>query len=250
MATSTKIYHDTSNIQKKCGVELIDLIGEKSLASCNKILDLGCGTGYLASVMAMKAVEGTVLGVDPDKDRIELAQTNYSNIKNLKFIEGTHETFPADEYDLVYSNYVLHWIKSKDVLFQRVYKYLKNGGQFGVCVPCCLQWAPVCLQLSQLMGPDRGKAILNSFAYASPDEYKQLAAENGFTISYFKDKTIPYQWNNIDDVITWLTGVCHGAFDPSAIDPVALESFKKPYGEEPVMIDRDVLYFTLIKHEH
>ena len=235
---------DTS---QRCGIRLIERIGEKSLASCNKVLDLGCGNGYLTSVIAMKVVEGTVLGVDPDKDRIELAQTNYSNIKNLKFIEGTHETFPADEYDLVFSNLVLHWIESKDVLFQRVYKYLKNGGQFFFSVPYAMP--ELLLQLSHLTG-----ITPRSFFFSTSDEYKQLAADSGFTVSCFENNVAQYQWNNIDDVITWWTHVCphicHGSFDPSAIDPVTLENFKKPYGKEPVGADAPVVYFTLMKHKH
>ena len=48
------------------------------------MLDLGCGTGYLASVLAQRVgPEGKVTGVDPDRERIRLAQEQYGTINNL-----------------------------------------------------------------------------------------------------------------------------------------------------------------------
>ena len=245
MSGAAKIYNETSFLQQEYGLELIELMDE-FLTSCNtnhKILDLGCGTGYLASVVAQK-VTATVLGVDPDKERVALAQSSYSDFTNLRFIEGSHETFPAEQYDLIFSNIVFHWIKNKDVLFERAYKYLKSGGQFVFCVPSNL--ASILYAVSHLMGPDEGAAILNSFSFATSDEYMQLAVDNGFAISYYGEKIMRNQWKDIDDLITWWTGVCHGAFDPTAIDPVKLENFKKPYGKQPVNVVHPVFYYFIL----
>ena len=245
MSDAANIYNNTSFMQQEYGLELIELMDEFLTSANHKVLDLGCGTGYLASVVAQK-VTATVLGVDPDKERVALAQNSYSNLKNLQFIEGSHETFPAEQYDLIFSNIVFHWIKNKDVLFERASKYLKSGGQFVFCVPSYLP--SILCKLSYLMGPDKGAAILNSFSFATSDEYKQLAVDHGFAVLHFEDKIIEHLWKNIDDLITWWTGVCHGVFDPSAIDPVELQNFKKPYGEKPVDIGMpEFYYFTMIK---
>ena len=48
------------------------------------ILDLGCGTGELSAYLAeLIGLEGKVIGVDPDKERIQLARESHSQIKNL-----------------------------------------------------------------------------------------------------------------------------------------------------------------------
>ena len=48
------------------------------------ILDLGCGTGELSSYLAeLVGPEGKVIGVDPDKERIQLAKETQSNRKSF-----------------------------------------------------------------------------------------------------------------------------------------------------------------------
>ena len=54
------------------------------------ILDLGCGTGELSAYLAeLVGPEGKVVGVDPDKERILLAQQSHGEIKNLSLVEGS-----------------------------------------------------------------------------------------------------------------------------------------------------------------
>ena len=45
------------------------------------ILDLGCGTGELSAYLAeLVGSQGKVIGVDPDKERIQLAKESHSEI--------------------------------------------------------------------------------------------------------------------------------------------------------------------------
>ena len=50
------------------------------------------------------------MGVDPDKERVKIANEKYGK-SNLEFLEGDSENFPTNQYDIVYSNYVLQWIQ-------------------------------------------------------------------------------------------------------------------------------------------
>ena len=60
------------------------------------ILDLGCGTGELSAHLAeLVGPEGMVIGVDPDKERIQLAKEAHSQIENLSFVEGSAINFPG-----------------------------------------------------------------------------------------------------------------------------------------------------------
>ena len=53
------------------------------------ILDLGCGTGELSAYLAeLVGAEGKVIGVDPDKERIQLARETHHQVKNLSFLDG------------------------------------------------------------------------------------------------------------------------------------------------------------------
>ena len=43
----------------------------------------------------MVGPEGMVIGVDPDKERIQLAKEAHSQIENLSFVEGSAINFPG-----------------------------------------------------------------------------------------------------------------------------------------------------------
>ena len=88
------------------------------------ILDLGCGTGELSTYLAeLVGSEGKVIGVDTDKERIQLARKSHSGIKNLSLEEGSATNFPgigSKSYDIIFSNYALHWIPNKQQAFKNV----------------------------------------------------------------------------------------------------------------------------------
>jgi len=127
-----EIYHKTAMKQYEDGTTLIDLLSptEKS-----KVLDLGCGTGYLSKVLGERVSPGgEVVGVDPDKARIKVAKEKYAS-SNVVFFEGSTNEFPEDQYDFIFSNYVLHWVKDKESAFKKVYKNLKAAWR-SLWIPC------------------------------------------------------------------------------------------------------------------
>ena len=58
--------------QSKDGLDLIERV---PLRQGMNVLDLGCGTGYLASIIASEIGErGSVTAVDPGKERLNIAK--------------------------------------------------------------------------------------------------------------------------------------------------------------------------------
>ena len=54
----------------------------------DKVLDLGCGTGYLSKVLAdLVGPEGQVVAIDPDTERLKVAKDKYT-ASNLQYLEG------------------------------------------------------------------------------------------------------------------------------------------------------------------
>lgn len=145
---------------------------------CCTVIDLGCGTGNHTVKLAEKVgPNGVVIGVDPDKERICVANTKWAK-DNLTFVAGDEETFPEGQYDLFFSYYAVHWIKRKQLLFKRVYKNLKPGGQFAFVVS--KETSHLGKEISSLMGPEGAKQIYNQWHFCSSEEYERLAKDAGF----------------------------------------------------------------------
>ncbi|MGA7751936.1 MAG: class I SAM-dependent methyltransferase, partial [Candidatus Sulfotelmatobacter sp.] len=89
-----------------------------------KILDLGCGDGVLTKKLVDFGCE--VVAVDSSVPQVEAARKLGLN---ASVISG--EELPFDEeFDAVFSNAVLHWIRRADVMLAGVYRSLKPGGRF------------------------------------------------------------------------------------------------------------------------
>ena len=230
MVTQADQYSIVCQVQKEDGLKMIDLVRPKVNST---VLDLGCGTGNLTSILAERVGPGgKVIGVDPDKERLHVAREKY-RASNLSFLEGSSEDFPEDKYDIVFSNYVLHWIVDKEKLFKKVHQNLKHRGCFAFTA--ILELPPLLGQLCDLMGPDRSNRYYNSVYFAPLEFYDKMANQYGFSVEVKADdmsRVVPYP--NIDSLMKWWFASTRGIFDRTLIDPVTLDSFIKPFGDNPV----------------
>ena len=119
------------SIQKVVGETFIEM--DVCPQAGDTILDLGCGTGELSAYLAdLVGPERKVVAVDPDKERILLAQQSYGDVKNLSFVEGSASNFPgigSESYDIIFSNCVIHWIPDKQQVFRNMFQSVKDGGK-------------------------------------------------------------------------------------------------------------------------
>lgn len=90
------------------------------------ILDLGCGTGHLTKLMQQEGAK--VLGIDSSAKMVEKASETYPEL-NFQVANAEKLSF-ENEFDAIFSNAVLHWIKDQRAMLDGVYKALKPGGRF------------------------------------------------------------------------------------------------------------------------
>ena len=89
-----------------------------------RILDLGCGDGFLTQRLAESGA--TMVGVDSSPQMIAAAQERGVD---ARYASG--EALPFDgEFDAVFSNAALHWMSDHDAVLRGVYRALKPGGRF------------------------------------------------------------------------------------------------------------------------
>jgi trans-aconitate methyltransferase len=89
-----------------------------------RILDLGCGDGVLTRKLAHLGC--TLVGIDASPELVEAA---HALGLDARLEDATALRFDA-EFDAVFSNAVLHWIKDADAVIVNVYRALRPGGRF------------------------------------------------------------------------------------------------------------------------
>lgn len=98
----------------------------------SKVLDVGCGTGTFAIMIAKKAKK--VVGIDASKAMINTAKKKSKELGNVEFIEAIAEDLPFDDnsFDIVLSSMTLHHLPSKDkiIALKEMKRVLKPKGQF------------------------------------------------------------------------------------------------------------------------
>ena len=88
----------------------------KIIENRNKILDVGCGYGYLSLYLHYKNEKREIIGIDYDEEKIEIAQNIFDKNINLKFIFANVKTMDIGKQDVIFINDVLHYLTKEDQL--------------------------------------------------------------------------------------------------------------------------------------
>ncbi len=103
------------NIQKKNYKKHFSLLQKEQPVSCYKtIIDIGCGTGALCSVLNQQGF--LVTGVDASKKMLDIGAGKLEN-QNIRFLQGNildGLPFADKNFDLSVASYVAHILRAKE----------------------------------------------------------------------------------------------------------------------------------------
>ena len=235
MSTSQGVSYDKgSNFQQTTGISMIDTL---TIETGSTGLDLGCGTGYLTKILSERVgPEGKVVAVDPDGERLKIAREKYS-ASNIEYIQADDKTFPPGQYDIIFSNIVIHWISDKRALFSRVHQNLRPEGRFiFTTIDGEQTFPPIAQKIFNLVSPDfYHKSMHEKQIFLTGNEYQLLASEVGFNHISIEVEDKDIEWKNLDVFINAMHGVFHGQFDPAKMDGDALGKLIKDYRKNTIV---------------
>ena len=145
------------------GEQAIELM---TILSPSQVLDVGCGSGWATRLMAEKACDGRLVGIDISDEMITLAQETSSSFSNVEFYVGSAEKLPFKdgEFTHAFSMESLYYYSDIAAALREIKRVLQPGGQFVTVVDLYRENTPSHQWIDQLKVPVQ---LLGSAQYVS-----------------------------------------------------------------------------------
>jgi len=142
-----------------------------------RILDLGCGDGALTE--RFRAAGCVVVAVDSSPEQVWAA---LQRGLDARIVDACELTFDG-EFDAVFSNAVLHWIKDADLVIAGIWRALRPGGRFvgelggAGCVASIREAFG-----DALRARDIDVATVDPWYFPTSDQYRHHLESRGFSV--------------------------------------------------------------------
>src|SRR5712672_2902958 len=127
---------------------VLPVLDAMGLAPDDNVIDVGCGAGWLARLLAERVPDGRVIGMDISDEMVRRARRNFVNVENAMFVIGGVDEIPWD------ANFFSHAISVESAYYwpdparglREILRVLREGGSAWVLInyyrdnPHCHQW--------------------------------------------------------------------------------------------------------------
>jgi SAM-dependent methyltransferase len=142
-----------------------------------RILDLGCGDGVLTA--EIKAAGADVLGVDLSDELLAVARMKGLNVRKM---DGHGLDF-VREFDAVFSNAALHWMRAPELVIAGVAGALKRGGRFVGELGGHGNVAAIATAMRAVGARRNGnQEVVAPWFFPTVEEYGRLLTQGGFMV--------------------------------------------------------------------
>jgi trans-aconitate 2-methyltransferase len=188
-----------------------DVVRHLSPRPGERILDLGCGTGYLTNLIAQSGAR--VFGIDNSPAMIERARAAYPDL-DFRVQSATDIRFDAP-FDAVFSNATLHWILEKEKVIDQVYGVLRSGGRFVLEMGGKGNVEEILAAMREALTRRHFDKLAATQVWYFPSlgEYASLLENSGFQVRYATHFDRPTRLQDTDNGIKdWVRMFCNAFF--------------------------------------
>ena len=127
---AAKVYEtDEAGVYKMCKKDYPDVLAELEKEEFTDLLDCGCGTAPMITMLQKKYPEKHYTGIDLTPEMIEVARSK--QMPGVRLVVGDCENlpFPDNSYDAVICCQSFHHYPNVQDFFHSVYRVLRPGGR-------------------------------------------------------------------------------------------------------------------------
>ena len=219
-------YHQ--DYERLLGVFDSALLDAADVGRRDHCLDVGCGTGATTRALAVRAVEGSVIGLDLSGPMLEIARDGAlaAGIRNATFVQGDAQVYPFEpaSFDVAVSRMGCMFFGDPAAAFANIRRALRPGGRVALAVwqePGANHWITA---IDAALGedpvdpsPDAPTGYVpGPFALADPSLCTALLEEAGLVDVAADARSIPVNFGTVADAQAFLSTWIDEDYDDEA----------------------------------
>lgn len=122
-------YDSVARLQRAVGDALLNQLGKVAPAGAERVLDLGCGTGYFAERLSQRLPLAQLIGLDIAEGMLSYARDERSTPALWLCADAEELPLVDASVDLVFSSLSVQWCEHLPSLFGELWRVLRPGGQ-------------------------------------------------------------------------------------------------------------------------
>jgi arsenite methyltransferase len=152
----------------------LPMLEKMGVAPDDNVLDVGCGSGWLARRLARMAPEGRVVGMDISDEMIRVARRNSQEHDNILYVTGEVGNIPWESNFFTHAVSVesaYYWPKPGEGL-KEIFRVLRPGGEAWILInyyrdnPHCHQWGALLAVPTQLLSTEEWAGLFRAAGFA------------------------------------------------------------------------------------
>jgi ubiquinone/menaquinone biosynthesis C-methylase UbiE len=166
------------------------------LLPTDRLLDVGCGTGAMLHHLSTTHPVAQLSGVDPVPQMLAIARRRLPQSVELREGWAEHLPFPAEQFDVVVSCSMFHYVQKPIAALHEMRRVLRPGGQLVITDWCDDYWAcRVCDLYLRLFS----RAHVKTYGER---ECVQLLKEAGYAVTEIDRYKINWLWGMMTARVT------------------------------------------------
>lgn len=209
----------------------VDLLARIDLPAPRRIVDLGCGTGQIARMLAARWPAAQVTGVDNSAEMLAEAARGGGEIVWLQQDLAAWRADPL--VDLLVSTAALHWVLDHGNLFPTLMRQVAPGGVLAIQMPRNFDAAShTTITATVRDGPwrERLEPLIRPTPVGAPERYFELLAPHAADVDVWQTEYL-HVLDGPDPVKEWTKGSWLAPFLEALSDPAERQAFETAYAD-------------------
>lgn len=130
---NASVYNQFKKERIQPSIDLLSRV-EKSQDECQRILDIGCGSGMSTYPLRKRYEKAQIVGVDLSQEMLNQAKTMLSDVEWMQR-DCSESLTDLGTFDLVFSNAFIQWLTDQEQFIKNAKELMNSNAVFALQVP-------------------------------------------------------------------------------------------------------------------